>query len=185
MGQKVSLIKPCKKFKNEYLNMLDEWKKSGEELIPWTLSLDNADFSLMVDKLNGWSNGIGLPDGFVESSTFWLTNGSGDKLIGAIDIRHRLNEHLSFRGGHIGYGIRPSERKKGYATMMLSLALKECIKIGLPKVLITCSKSNIGSAKTIINNGGILDSEDIENGVMFQRYWITLYIPTRTVSYGG
>ena len=52
MGQKVSLIKPCKKFKNEYLNMLDEWKKSGEELIPWTLSLDNADFSLLVVVIN-------------------------------------------------------------------------------------------------------------------------------------
>ncbi len=172
MEKTIKLIKPCSDFKAEYLDMLDEWKKSGEELIPWTLNLDNSNFDLMVEKLNGWSNGIGLPDGFVESSTFWLVN--NNILIGAIDVRHRLNEYLSFRGGHIGYGIRPSERKNGYASLMLSLALKECEKIGLSKILITCSKSNIGSAKTILNNGGILDSEDFDNDDVFQRYWITL-----------
>lgn len=172
MEQSVILIKPCISYKNEYLDMLTEWKKSGEELIPWTLNLDSKDFGMMVDKLNGWSNGVGLPDGFVESSTFWLV--SDNKLIGAIDIRHRLNEALAYRGGHIGYGIRPSERRRGYSTLMLSLALRECEKIGLSKVLITCSKSNIGSSKTITNNGGILDSEDINDGDIFQRYWITL-----------
>lgn len=168
----MELIKPCANFKNEYLDMLAEWKKSGEELIPWTLNADSFDFNLMVEKLNGWSDGIGLPEGFVECSVFWLVN--NDKLIGAIDIRHKLTEALAFRGGHIGYGIRPSERKKGYASIMLSLALKECKKIGLSKVLITCSKSNIGSSKTIINNEGILDSEDICDGETFQRYWITI-----------
>ena len=168
----MKLIKPCVNYKDEYLDMLTEWKKSGEELIPWILNTDSSDFNLMVEKLNGWSDGVGLPEGFVECSAFWLIN--NDKLIGAIDIRHRLTEALSFRGGHIGYGIRPSERKKGYASIMLSLAIKECKKIGLSKVLITCSKSNIGSSKTIINNGGILDSEDINDGEIFQRYWIEI-----------
>ena len=166
------LIKPCIDYKDEYLDMLTEWKETGEELIPWVLNLDYTDFTSMVDKLNGWSHGVDLPDGYVECSAFWLIN--NNRLIGAIDIRHKLTESLEFRGGHIGYGIRPSERKKGYASMMLSFALKECKKIGLSKVLITCSKSNIGSVKTIINNGGILDSEDISDGEIFQRYWITL-----------
>lgn len=173
MEQNIRLIRPCTNYKDEYLDMLAEWKKSGEELIPWVLNLDCTDFNSMVDNLKSWSNGVGLPDGFVECSTFWLAN-NNNKLIGAIDIRHKLTESLAFRGGHIGYGIRPSERKKGYATIMLSLALKECKKMGLPKVLITCSKSNIGSSKTIINNGGILDSEDTNDGEIFQRYWITL-----------
>lgn len=172
MKQNIRLIRPCINYKNEYLDMLAEWKETGEELIPWVLNLDCADFSSMVEKLNGWSNGVGLPDGFVECSAFWLIH--NNKLIGAIDIRHRLTESLAFRGGHIGYGIRPSERKKGYASMMLSLALKECRKMGLSKVLITCSKSNIGSFKTIINNGGILDSEGTNDSEIFQRYWITL-----------
>lgn len=173
MEKDLRLIKPTASFQSEFLDMILEWKKHDTELIPWSLSLDTSDFSLMVDKLNGYIHGVGLPDGYVECSTFWLVNNE-HKILGAIDIRHRLNDFLTFRGGHIGYGIRPSERKKGYASMMLSLALKECEKIGLTKVLITCSKSNIGSAKTIINNGGVLYSEDTDNGEVFQRYWINL-----------
>lgn len=171
--EKIRIIEPCVNLKNEYFGMISEWKESGEELIPWSLNLENRDFNLLVEKLNGYSKGIGLPDGFVECSTFWLIN-ENNRILGAIDIRHRLNDYLLFRGGHIGYGIRPSERRKGYASSMLSFALKECKTVGLSKVLITCSKSNSGSARTIIKNGGILESEDSDNGEIFQRYWIDL-----------
>lgn len=173
MIERVRLVEPCIKFKNEYNDMLSEWKESGEELIPWTLNLENSDFNLLVEKLIGYSRGVGLPEGFVECSTFWLVN-ENNRILGAIDVRHRLNDFLLFRGGHIGYGIRPSERRKGYASIMLSFALKECKVIELSKVLITCLKSNLGSAKTIIKNGGILESEDTDNGEAFQRYWIAL-----------
>lgn len=171
--EKIRIIEPYVNLKNEYLGMISEWKESGEELIPWSLNLENRDFNLLVEKLNGYSKGIGLPDGFVECSTFWLIN-ENNRILGAIDIRHRLNDYLLFRGGHIGYGIRPSERRRGYASSMLSFALKECKTVGLSKVLITCSKSNSGSARTIIKNGGILESEDSDNGEIFQRYWIDL-----------
>lgn len=168
---KIRLIKPSYNLEYEFLDIITEWKKSEEELIPWSLNLYDIDFNLMVEKLNGYSKGIGLPEGFIENSTYWLIN-ENDKILGAIDIRHKLTDYLLFRGGHIGYGIRPSERQKGYASLMLSLAMKECKDIGLSKVLITCLKSNLGSAKTILNNGGILESEDIDNGEIFQRYWI-------------
>lgn len=173
MGENLRLIKPNDNLKNEYLYMILEWNGIGEELIPWSLNLDATDFNLMIENLNGYSKGIGLSEGYVECSTFWLVNKS-NKILGAIDIRHRLNDHLLFRGGHIGYGIRPSERRKGYACEMLSLALKQCEIIGISKVLITCLKSNIGSTKTILKNGGVLDSEDTDNGDIFQRYWINL-----------
>ena len=151
----------------------DTWESLGEELIPWSLNVDTDDFDLMIEKLDDYCSGIGLPDGYVECSVFWLIN-ENNRIIGAIDIRHRLNDYLKFRGGHIGYGIRLSERKKGYAGEVLSMALKQCEIIGLPKVLITCAKSNAGSAKTILKNGGILDSEDTDDGEVFQRYWIDL-----------
>jgi len=77
-------------------------------------------------------------------------------------------------GGHIGYGIRPSERKKGYATKMLELALALCRQKGMEKVLLTCDKGNIGSAKTMSKNGAVLENEVEENGKTVQRYWITL-----------
>lgn len=172
-GKNINLIKPSVSLKNEYLDMLLEWKECGEELIPWSLNLDTSHFDSLVKNLNEYSDGIGLPDGFVPCTTFWLVNNE-NRLLGAIEIRHQLNDYLEFRGGHIGYGIRPSERNKGYASNMLSIALEHCKCIGLSKVLITCLKNNIGSAKTIINNGGILDSEDIDNGEIFQRYWINI-----------
>lgn len=173
MREDLRLINPTESLQKEYLEMVLEWNQSGEELIPWSLNCDTTNFSLMISNLNGYRKGIDLPEGFVECSTYWLINKDG-KLLGAIDIRHKLNDFLLFRGGHIGYGIRPKERRKGYASVILSLALKKCENIGISKILITCLKENIGSAKVIIKNGGILESEDIDEGKVFQRYWINL-----------
>lgn len=95
-------------------------------------------------------------------------------VVGAVNIRHYLNEDLLRNGGHIGDGVRPSERRKGIAIKMISLALEECRKLRISKVLMVCDKDNIGSAKSIINNGGILENEIICDGVIEQRYWIEL-----------
>ena len=89
-----------------------------------------------------------------------------------IDIRHRLNDYLFNFGGHIGYSVRKSERKKGYATEMLALALVECMNLNINKILITCDKENTASVKTIIKNGGILENEIPEENRITQRYWI-------------
>ena len=66
MKENLRLIKPTDSLENEYLDMILEWKQSGEELIPWSLNLDTTNFHLMIESLNGYSKGIGLPDGFVE-----------------------------------------------------------------------------------------------------------------------
>ena len=90
-----------------------------------------------------------------------------------MNIRHYLNEALLKEGGHIGDGIRPSERRKGYATEMIRLALIECRKLGIDRVLMTCEKNNIGSAKSILKNGGVLENEFVNSeGCVEQRYWI-------------
>lgn len=120
--------------------------------------------------------------GLVPSTTFLAVECSGPeeeadgsgRLVGMVDIRHRLNDALLQSGGHIGYSVRKSERRKGYATEMLRLALEEAGKFGIEKVLITCSRDNIGSARTIKNNGGVLENETAENGRVTQRYWIVL-----------
>lgn len=78
-------------------------------------------------------------------------------------------------GGHIGDGIRPSERRKGYATAMIALALDECKKLGISRVLMCCDKDNVGSVRSIIKNGGVLENEVEGNGHIVQRYWIQLY----------
>ena len=95
-------------------------------------------------------------------------------MVGVVNIRHDLNEYLLKYGGHIGDGVRPSERRKGYATKMINLALKECNKLKIKRVLLVCDKNNIGSAKSIISNGGILENEVVNADKIIQRYWIDL-----------
>ena len=109
----------------------------------------------------------------VPLNTFMLVRELNNRLIGMIDIRMMLNEYLFNYGGHIGYSIRPSERRSGYAMYQLYLGLKYFLDNNIDKVLITCNKENIGSAKTIINCGGILENEILEeDGNLLQRYWI-------------
>jgi len=111
--------------------------------------------------------------GSVPASTYFAI--VGGRIVGTIQIRHELNEYLLNAGGHIGYGVRPSDRWKGYGTAMLSLALKKCAGLKIKKALVTCDKINAASAKTIIKNGGVLENEIIdEHGETVQRYWINI-----------
>ena len=111
----------------------------------------------------------------VPALTYFLVRESDNKIIGMANIRLYLNDRLREEGGHIGYGIRPSERRKGYATEMIKLALEECKKLGIYEVLMTCDSDNIGSEKSIINNGGVLENIVIdENGKKIKRFWIKI-----------
>ena len=113
-------------------------------------------------------------EGLVPDSTFFCLDEERDIMVGAVNIRHYLNEALLLNGGHIGDGVRPSERRKGVATKMIGLALQECKRLGINKVLMVCDKENVGSAKNILNNGGVLENEVVVDGMIEQRYWITL-----------
>ena len=93
-----------------------------------------------------------------------------------LQLRHYFNEYLEKFGGHIGYSVAPSERRKGYATEMLSAALPVFKEAGLDKVLITCIRGNLGSKGTILNNGGVYESTVYEPDmdIYLERYWIDL-----------
>lgn len=100
-------------------------------------------------------------------------------LVGILEIRMKLTDFLLRFGGNIGYSVLPKERGQGYAKEMLALALEECRKLGMEKVLVNCDPENIPSAKTIQANGGVLENE-VEDTVgltksgIIQRYWVTL-----------
>jgi predicted acetyltransferase len=168
----VRLIKPLKEFENEYRNMLTEWMLVGERMVPFVLEFDCKSFSDFITKLDNCSKGINLPEGFVPHSTFLLVT-EGNKILGVSNLRHELSEQLKVKGGHIGYGIRPSARKKGYATEILKLSLREAARFGIKDVLVTCDKSNIGSAKSIVANKGVLVKEHVVDGVLTQNYQIS------------
>ncbi|MGO4369760.1 GNAT family N-acetyltransferase, partial [Paenibacillus sp. MCAF20] len=105
-------------------------------------------------------------------STYWLVGEQG-LLLGVVNIRHALTPFLLERGGHIGYGIRPSERRKGYAGELLRLSLIEAKHLGINRVLVVCDESNTASAKTILKNGGIPDRDFVEeDGNVIRRFWI-------------
>ena len=110
----------------------------------------------------------------VPAETFFVIRNIDKRIVGMVNIRKRLNEELIIHGGHIGYSIRPTERRKGYGTEILKMALNELKKINVKKVLITCNKDNIGSSRVIMNNAGKLENEIVnkETGKEMQRYWI-------------
>lgn len=165
------LVKAEEKYKEQITKMMDEWTASGEKIVPYAIrKADYHDFDNYIASLELKD----VHDGKVPDSTFFCMDTDRNIVVGAVNIRHYLNEDLLRNGGHIGGGVRPSERRKGIATKIISLALKECRKLRISKVLMVCDKDNIGSAKSIINNGGILENEIICDGVIEQRYWIEL-----------
>lgn len=152
--------------------MMDEWDSSGEKIIPYAIrKADYHNFDIYKESIEVREE----TKNSVPDSTYFALDIERDIFVGAVNIRHYLNDQLLLNGGHIGDGVRPSERRKGYATEMIRLALEECRKLGIDIVLMVCYKDNIGSAKSIINNGGVLENEiPAENGKIDQRYWISL-----------
>ena len=168
---KLKLVKASADYREQITQMLEEWYASGEKIVPYAIRrLDYHDFAHYCKNLEVKNT----EDGLVPDSTFFCLDEERDIMVGAVNIRHRLNEALLLNGGHIGDGVRPSERRKGVATRMIALALQECKKIGINKVLMVCDKENIASAKSIINNGGVLENEIVLNGITEQRYWLTI-----------
>lgn len=154
------------------IDMMDEWTASGEKIVPYAIrKVDYRNFDRYLPSLEV---GHHRDESLVPDSTFFCLDDERSIFVGAVNIRHWLNEGLLLNGGHIGDGVRPSERRKGYATKMIALALDECRKLGIDRVLMVCDKNNIGSAKSINNNGGVLENEIVVDGTTEQRYWIDL-----------
>ena len=168
----IKLIRLTKEYRRQLFEMMDEWKAlKPDEHTPWAIfKNDYHDFDYYLANLD-----LKQPkEGKVPDTVLFAYDEDRDIFVGAVNIRHYLNEGLLATGGHIGDGIRPSERRKGYGNLIVSLALEECRKLGIDKVLMTCDKSNVASRRTIINNGGILENEVSDGGEVVQRFWIDL-----------
>ena len=120
------------------------------------------------------ANPATVPEGLVPSTLFLCIRERDDKLVGMIDMRHELNDYLLHYGGHVGYSIRPDERRKGYATRMLRLALPFYRELGVDRALVTCYEGNLGSRKAILSNGGVFESMSTDGEHSYERYWIAL-----------
>lgn len=116
-----------------------------------------------------------VPAHLVPATQFFLIRKGDNKLVGMLQVRHCFNEYLEKYADHIGYSVRPSERRQGYAKRMLAMALPFCWELGLDRVLISCLDGNLASERTILANGGVYESTVLEPNSQrdLKRFWIT------------
>ena len=167
------LEEPQERFRYSYCGLVREFSEGGEALVPFPLSFPHDDFHAFLARMRAASRGEGISPGFVPHSTYWLVRGSSE-VVGVSNVRHRLTEALRRAGGLIGYGVRPSARKRGYATELLRQSLLRAWSFGADEAWLTCAKTNEASVRTILRNGGYLVSEEFlpERNEVIQRYRI-------------
>ena len=172
--EKIILVKPDLSYADEIIKYKEE-SLAESPLINGSAGLNRfSSIEDWLEELKKRSSEDTVPKGLVPSSTYLGLREKDNYIIGMIDIRHYLNEYLTQVGGHIGYGVRKSERNKGYAKQMLKLALEKCKELKIKRVLITCDEDNIASEKVILSANAKL--EDIRNvdGENKKRFWIEL-----------
>ena len=176
MEEKLLLLRPTE----AYIPQYEDYRR---EFLEYGGSMDGAgplrrceSGRVWLDHVERYSRPETLPEGKVLATVFILVREEDDRLLGMLQLRHYLNDYLRRIAGHIGYSVRPSERRKGYAKRMLAMALPEAKALGLERVMISCHEDNEGSRRTILSNGGVFDSTvwDEEDGKMLERYWIEL-----------
>ncbi|MCX4617713.1 GNAT family N-acetyltransferase [Streptomyces mirabilis] len=173
------LIAPTGRLHSSWLTARDEWQPGAHQdgaglRLMGDDDLGNPEgFASWVERLRQQSDrSLPVGEGRVHATHWWIVD--GETYLGAIDLRHYLNALLLEGGGHIGYSVRPSARRRGLATWALGAVLLKAPALGLDRVLLTCDDGNVGSARTIENNGGVLeDVRSTETGGK-RRYWITL-----------
>lgn len=174
--EKIELVLPTNEYREQVLDYKREFEINSDAL--------NGSGGLgRAEDFDSWVSGLSIntnQTGFVPAAQYLAVRTGDDKMIGMVNIRHELNDYLFEFGGHIGYSVRKSERRKGYAKEMLRLALEKCVQLGLDRVLITCDKDNTASAKTILANGGIFENEVVNAGRVMQRYWIDCPAKSKT-----
>jgi len=166
----VYLKKPSHDDKREVFEFKKEFEDYGS-------FLNGAGGLSKAKSYSDWINKINILEkgnmGDVPRLQYLVIRKNDNKIIGMLNIRKYLDDYYMLTGGHIGLCVRPTERRKGYATKIIQLAILECDKLGIKNVLITCDKNNIASAKAIVNNNGKLENEvELEDGTVTQRYWI-------------
>jgi predicted acetyltransferase len=172
--EKLLLVFPDENYRAAWRSIVAEMEAETADITPHALKHHAKDYDEYLQTIRSMASGLNLPIGKVRSEIYFLVIEGQSRILGAIDIRMELNEYLLNYGGNIGYGIRPTERRKGYATLMLKLALEVCRERKMQKVLVTCDADNIGSRRTIEKNGGILENIVSIDGENLMRFWIPI-----------
>lgn len=174
MPNDLILIKPSKAIEKEIWEYRQEYLNFGESNVNGSAGIAYYDIfdqwlemvlAIEKDRLSRHN---------VHASTYLAINKKNNRLVGSIQLRHSLTPELEIHGGHIGYGIRPTERGKGFGKQQLQLVLDVARNMSMEKVMITCNKENEPSKMTAKSCGGVLTSESYYKGKMEETYWIDL-----------
>jgi predicted acetyltransferase len=181
-----TLVAPDVRFRRSFTAALAEFRAEGRGsdddhtvigryIRDQGVELENDDaFTWFVDRVRAERlEESPRPEGYVPATELWWVD--GDEFLGRIGIRHRLTPALLELGGHIGYDVRPSARRRGHATEMLRQALGVAGDLGIDRALITCDVDNAASRAVIEANGGVL--EDERNGKL--RFWAATSTPAQ------
>ncbi|WP_078394095.1 GNAT family N-acetyltransferase [Shouchella patagoniensis] len=142
------------------------------KLTPFVVRHAPTDFNEMLAYLHSHTKEqttLGVPH-----STYWAVELESGTVVGVINIRHKLTDKLFETGGHIGYGIRPTARGKGYATEMLTCSFEKVRALGISRALVCCDEDNVASERVIVKNGGKQTESKVDGGVQVKRFWIDL-----------
>ena len=170
----IKLIEPTEAYLASYEEAYREYVEKGVS----TYSFTDASSCDIFAKFERYRQERDLPPDRVGEDKYWLVDEEKRYFIGEIAVRHRLNEALARRGGHIGYGVRYAEWNRGYGTKMLALALEKAKELRISPVLITCNDDNLASARVLEKNGFVLGdtilvSREAED-LLTRRYWKTI-----------
>ena len=169
MKQPAFIARPSARYKSSYIDGVREYIGENEGF-SWKPEILKARFDEYLQVLRQAETEPLA--GRAPATRFWLIV-DGAAYVGELDLRHSLNDALRRYGGHIGYKIRPSQRRKGYGTLLCRFGIEEARKRGIRDILITCDDDNIGSQKIIEANGGLLeDKVDNQRGALTRRYWV-------------
>lgn len=157
----MKLILPNKKYERSFKELIVSAKNYGDyKELGNSLIREDETFEEMLRRLNYRRIGKRIAKRDVPSTVYWIVD--NDRVVGTIDLRHKLNKDYFERLGHVAYYIRPEERNRGYATKALSLAIKKYYNKYTKKILITCFSDNNASSRVIEKNGGILEKKVID-----------------------
>ena len=170
------LIRPTNEYASQIKEYRQEFLDSGDSMDGYGPLRRYDDPEEYIKVCKEYEDPEKVPSNLVPATQFFFVRRLDNKLVGMIQVRHCFNDYLEKYAGHIGYSVRPSERRRGYAKKMLKMTLPFCREIGLDRVLVSCIDGNIGSEKTILANGGVYESTVHEpNGDRdLKRFWIKL-----------
>ncbi|MCR4656186.1 MAG: GNAT family N-acetyltransferase [Lachnospiraceae bacterium] len=169
----ITLKRPVKEYESKAAAFKQEFIEKGETTINGSELLDQMySYDEWLTSVTNNSSHDTVNPSWVVTDTFFAFD-ENDSIIGIIDLRHELNDFLK-DFGNTGYSVRPSQRRKGYATEMLGLILERARQIGMDKLQLSVERSNEASIKTITKNGGKYERSFTFEGEKADVYMINL-----------